>query len=170
MSNSLLLKMVIEIVDFPSENGGSFQFAMGQFTRPGTHRPKICPSRKTKYPKNHPSINVYVSLKKGDLLSTGSSFLKKFAMWVVYHPCFSDRPISNVCIYFQLYTSIHIYIYAYILCISPWECLLINPHNIFWVINPYDTPHHFYFLFGFRPPVIPGRAVEVTFMGKTMVP
>ena len=28
MTNSLLLKMTIEIVDFPMKNGGSFQFAM----------------------------------------------------------------------------------------------------------------------------------------------
>ena len=27
--------MAIEIVDLPNENGGSFQFVMGQFTRPG---------------------------------------------------------------------------------------------------------------------------------------
>jgi hypothetical protein len=27
------LKMAIEIVDFPIKNGGSFQFAMWQFTR-----------------------------------------------------------------------------------------------------------------------------------------
>ena len=31
--NSLLLNMAIEIVDFPIENGGSFQFAMLNYQR-----------------------------------------------------------------------------------------------------------------------------------------
>ena len=33
MTNSLLLNMAIEIVDFPMKNGGSFQFAMLVITR-----------------------------------------------------------------------------------------------------------------------------------------
>ena len=48
--------MVIEIVDFPTENGGSFH-SYGTVYQMVPIVPKFVPVEKT-YPKDHPSINL----------------------------------------------------------------------------------------------------------------